>query len=93
MIFLGAWILEGETGILCIQNMKKIGYLLPAILKNKFFLRNFKEGMKVQFLDDKWIHIGSISYNNNFPRKFAFFNDLAKQLDRDPDWSKLLRQN
>ena len=30
--------------------------------------------------------------NNNFDKKFNFFKALAKELELDPDWKKLLRK-
>ena len=56
------------------------------------FLPKFKKGWNVDFVDNKWIHIGSISYNNNFDKKFNFFKALAKKLDADKNWTKLLRK-
>jgi hypothetical protein len=55
------------------------------------YLPTFKEGAMVQFIDDKWIHIGSISYNNNFEQKFKFFKALAKEIDINPRWSQLIK--
>lgn len=34
----------------------------------------------VQFVDDQWIHIGGISYNNNFDEKRAFFAEYISQI-------------
>ena len=63
----------------------------PATNK-KIYLSKFKNGWDVDFIDEKWIHIGSISYNNNFDKKFNFFKALAKKLDADKNWTKLLRK-
>ncbi len=37
----------------------------------------------VQFVDDQWIHIGGVSYNNNFDEKHAFFSELFSQMMRE----------
>ena len=34
----------------------------------------------VQFVDDQWIHIGGISYNNNFDEKRVFFTEYVSQM-------------
>lgn len=34
----------------------------------------------VQFVDDQWIHIGGISYNNNFDEKRVFFTEYVSQI-------------
>ena len=57
----------------------------------KVFLPRYKDGATVQFIDDKWIHIGSISYNNNFEQKFKFFKALAKEIDINPRWNRLIK--
>lgn len=36
-----------------------------------------------QFVDDQWIHIGGISYNNNFDGKRAFFIEYVSEMMRD----------
>jgi hypothetical protein len=63
----------------------------PSTVK-KIYLPKFKNGWDVHFIDEKWIHIGSISYNNNFDKKFHFFKALAKKLDADKNWKKLLKK-
>jgi len=55
------------------------------------FLPRFKDEAKVQFIDDKWIHIGSISYHNNFEKKFKFYKALAKEIDINPRWNQLIK--
>jgi hypothetical protein len=56
------------------------------------YLPKFKNGTDVSFIDNKWIHIGRISYNNNFDKKFNFFKAMAKELELEPDWTRLLRK-
>jgi len=63
----------------------------PSTIKT-IYLPKFKNGTDVSFIDNKWIHIGRISYNNNFDKKFNFFKAMAKELELDPDWKKLLRK-
>jgi hypothetical protein len=63
----------------------------PATTKT-FYLPKFNSGWDVDFIDNKWIHIGSIGYNNNFDKKFIFFKALAKALESDQDWTRLLKK-
>ena len=56
------------------------------------YLPKFKNGMEVYFIDNKWIHIGSISYNNTFDKKFNFFKALAHELELDQKWKRLLKK-
>ena len=58
---------------------------------NKVYLPSIPEGAVVEFIDDKWVHMGSISYNDNFRSKADFFKALASQLENDPNWQNLLR--
>jgi hypothetical protein len=45
----------------------------------------------VEFIDDSWVHIGGISYNENFKHKFEFFSALRKALDEGRSWAQLSR--
>ena len=40
----------------------------------------------VQIVDERWLHIGSISYNNNFDAKKKFFADLFAAMNAGADW-------
>jgi hypothetical protein len=60
--------------------------------RRDIFLPKFKYARSIEFIDDQWIHIGGISYNNNFDKKFNFFKALAKALELDQDWTKLLKK-
>lgn len=40
----------------------------------------------VQIVDERWLHIGSISYNNNFDAKKKFFADLFAAMNDGTDW-------
>jgi hypothetical protein len=46
----------------------------------------------VQVLDDRWVHIGSISYNNNFESKLAFFTTLAAASEQGFTWQQMRQQ-
>jgi hypothetical protein len=74
------------------SNFKKNQLAFAPSTIRTIFLPKFKKGMSVSFIDNKWIHIGGISYNNNFDKKFNFFKALAKELDLDQDWTKLLKK-
>jgi hypothetical protein len=66
------------------SNYKKETLAFASSTNKKIFLPNFKQGFSVEFIDDKWIHIGGISYNNNFEKKFMLFKALAKEIDINP---------
>ena len=57
---------------------------------NKVYLPEFPEGVLVEFIDEKWMHIGSIGYNNNFRSKADFFKAVASALEKDANWQRLL---
>ena len=44
----------------------------------------------VEFIDECWIHMGSISYNDGFRNKLDFFETLANALMQDANWSRLV---
>lgn len=46
----------------------------------------------VQMVDNSWLHIGSISYNDNFRPKLEFFKNLARALDHGVSWLSLVEQ-
>lgn len=46
--------------------------------------------MSVEFVDERWMHIGSISYNDGFRNKIDFFEVLAKTLKQDANWARLV---
>jgi hypothetical protein len=39
------------------------------------------EARKVELVDAGWIHVGGVSYNDNFATKFAFFDALKQALE------------
>lgn len=47
---------------------------------------------RVQFIDDRWLHIGGISYNNNFHAKSNFFAQVARALDEGYNWPQLCKE-
>ena len=57
---------------------------------NKIYLPDFPDGVRVEFIDEKWVHMGSISYNDNFRTKSDFFKALASELEKDANWQRLL---
>lgn len=48
------------------------------------------ESRQVEVIDDAWIHIGGISYNDNFQRKQAFFASLKEAVDGGAAWRELV---
>lgn len=44
----------------------------------------------VQMVDHSWLHIGGISYNDNFRPKAQFCENLALALDQGANWSTLV---
>jgi hypothetical protein len=51
---------------------------------------SFEGGKTVEFIDERWMHIGSISYNDGFRNKFDFFEGIAIALEQDPNWGRLI---
>jgi len=47
----------------------------------------------IQFIDDCWLHIGGISYNDNFSSKSEFCENLAQSLDNRTKWEELCRSS
>lgn len=47
------------------------------------------EPNSVQMIDDCWLHIGGISYNDNFKAKSRFCANLATALDQGTSWLQL----
>jgi hypothetical protein len=45
---------------------------------------------KVEIVDDSWIHMGGVGYNDNFESKFAFFEQLRLAVARGRRWEDLL---
>jgi hypothetical protein len=43
----------------------------------------------VEIVDDRWLHIGSIGYNDNFRSKSQFCENLAHALDGGAPWTEL----
>ena len=64
----------------------------------KFAERTFKNiclpsieiAKSVEFVDERWMHIGSISYNDGFRSKLKFFESLASSLKQNSDWARLV---
>jgi hypothetical protein len=48
---------------------------------------------QVQMVDRRWLHIGSISYNDNFSSKSLLYEHLALALDQGESWSAILAKN
>jgi len=74
------------------SNFQKNHLAFAQATTKTFYLPKFNSGWDVDFIDNKWIHIGSIGYNNNFDKKFIFFKALAKALESDQDWTRLLKK-
>jgi len=45
--------------------------------------------MSMEIVDDRWLHIGNISYNDNLRPKAQFCENLAHALDQGIRWSQL----
>ena len=43
----------------------------------------------VEIVDDRWLHIGSIGYNDNFRSKSQFCENLAHAMDGGAPWTQL----
>lgn len=50
----------------------------------------FEAGKSVEFIDERWMHIGSISYNDGFRSKLDFFKGMAATLTKDANWTRLV---
>lgn len=48
------------------------------------------ESRQVEIVDDSWVHMGAISYNNNLEHKFAFFAELRRLLEQGTPLDELL---
>ena len=44
----------------------------------------------VQMIDERWVHIGGISYNDGFRAKSDFFGLLADSLEQDNNWRRFI---
>ena len=53
-------------------------------------LPNQYEPRQVEILDERWVHMGGISYNDGFKDKFAFFEAMDEALEKVPDWRTLI---
>jgi hypothetical protein len=54
------------------------------------YIPGFNQGVSVEFIDGKWMHMGRISYRDGFKDKFVFFEALANELEKDSNWQRLL---
>lgn len=45
---------------------------------------------KIEVVDDCWVHMGGVGYNDNFESKFAFFEQLRLALEGGRRWEDLL---
>ncbi len=50
------------------------------------------EVKSLQIIDEKWFHIGSISYNDNFKTKSQFCENLAQALDQGTSFESLCNE-
>lgn len=53
-------------------------------------LPSLEAAKTVEFVDERWMHIGSISYNDGFRSKLDFFEALASSLEQNTDWARLV---
>lgn len=79
------------------HNWNALYRLLPRAdlrFASKQFLRmqptQAPESRQVEVIDGAWIHIGGISYNDNFQRKQAFFESLKEAVDEGAAWRELV---
>lgn len=45
--------------------------------------------LSIQYVDDSWFHIGSISYNDNFRSKSEFCKNIAHALESGASWAQI----
>jgi hypothetical protein len=48
------------------------------------------EPRKVEIVDRAWVHVGGVSYNDNFEKKHAFFENIKQALDGGARWEDLV---
>ena len=53
-------------------------------------LPELQQAASVQMIDERWMHIGGISYNDGFKAKSDFFGLLADVLQQNSDWHGLI---
>lgn len=47
------------------------------------------EPRKVEIVDGAWVHVGGVSYNDNFEKKVAFFESLKQEFSAGKRWQDL----
>jgi hypothetical protein len=47
------------------------------------------EARKVEIVDRAWVHVGGVSYNDNFEKKVAFFESLKQEFSGGRRWEDL----
>ena len=45
---------------------------------------------RVEIVDESWVHMGGVGYNDNFETKFAFFEQLRGTLEGGRRWTDIL---
>jgi hypothetical protein len=58
-------------------------------VKQSFQLPDIAIQELVEIVDDRWIHISGISYNDNFKPKFEFYQALSLLLKKGYDWPEI----
>ena len=53
-------------------------------------LPELQQAASVQIIDERWVHIGGISYNDGFKAKSDFFGLLANALQQNSDWRRFI---
>jgi len=51
-----------------------------------FYLPEFEDGASVELIDNKWVHIGGVTYKQSMKPKLVFFEAFAKRLEKFKAW-------
>ena len=49
-----------------------------------------REARRVEIVDHAWVHVGGVSYNDNFEKKVEFFEALKQEFSAGKRWQDLL---
>jgi len=71
------------------STVDRSGYRFASNRHVNLVLPREKQSRVVQVVDDRWLHIESISYNDNFAPKLRFFEELMRALESGEPWEKI----
>lgn len=75
------------------SHFDKNGIRFAGRTYKNFYFPGFEDGASVEFIDDKWVHIGGVTYKQEMKSKLVFFEAFASRMEQFKDWEDFSKES